>query len=231
MWGPDEFGELGDGAPASAVASPTSIAGEWRELSANYYDTAGIKADGTLWKWGANDSGQIGDGTTDQRFSPVQIGTDDGWAHVAAGRYHSLAVKTDGSLWAWGYNADGELGDGTRVSSKVPVRVGTGNDWRSVTANFYGSFAIKTDGSLWAWGANASGELGIPGGLGSLVPVQISSDSWAMVSSSVFLAGAAPTDLNLAAETTRCRSCAASRPQANASLFISTAAPLSSIAF
>ena len=89
-----------------------------------------MKADGTLWAWGYNGYGQLGDGTTSQQNSPVQVGT--GFASVAAGDCHTLAVKTDGTLWAWGVNAYGQLGDGTTIQQTLAgagrdrVRVGRG---------------------------------------------------------------------------------------------------------
>ncbi len=74
--------------------------------------SATVKTDSTLWAWGRNWYGQVGDGTTIDKWSPVQIGTDMDWAGVAAGSDHTVAVKTDGTLWAWGYNYRGQLGNG-----------------------------------------------------------------------------------------------------------------------
>jgi YD repeat-containing protein len=80
-----------------------------------------LQSDGTLWAWGWNFYGQLGDGTNTDRIAPVQIGT--GFASVAAGDSHTVAVKTDGTLWAWGYNGDGRLGDGTNTNRAAPVRI------------------------------------------------------------------------------------------------------------
>ena len=81
-----------------------------------------IKTNGTLWGWGDNGSGQLGDGTTVEKDSPEQIGTDDDWAVVTAGEGHTLAIKTNGTLWAWGNNELGQLGDGT-AWQVVPERI------------------------------------------------------------------------------------------------------------
>ena len=71
-----------------------------------------VKTDGTLWAWGNNGYGQLGNGTTTQQNAPVQVGTDTHWASVAAVAYQTVAVKTDRTLWAWGYDYYGQLGDG-----------------------------------------------------------------------------------------------------------------------
>jgi alpha-tubulin suppressor-like RCC1 family protein len=119
-----------------------------------------VKADGSLWAWGINTYGAIGDGTTETRVVPTRIGTDTGWVAVASGVYSSLALRSDGSLWAWGSNVAGQLGDGTTTDRSVPTRVGIDNDWAAIAAGSAFSLALKSDGSLWAWGHNGSGRLG-----------------------------------------------------------------------
>ncbi len=115
-----------------------------------------IRADGTLWAWGLNFFGRLGDGTTFSKSSPVRIGTESNWKTVSTGNYHSLAVKADGTLWAWGENEHGQLGDGTTIDKISPVRIGTGNNWKTISAGDGYSLAIKTDGTLWAWGYHNS---------------------------------------------------------------------------
>jgi len=129
---------------------------EMQRLAAGNNHSLAIKTDGTLWAWGYNDRGQLGDGTSTNRSTPVQVLTEV--AAVAAGEEHSLAIKTDGSLWAWGSNLGGKLGDGTRTDRWTPVQVLT--DVAAVAAGVYHTLAIKTDGSLWAWGSNSYGQLG-----------------------------------------------------------------------
>jgi alpha-tubulin suppressor-like RCC1 family protein len=94
----------------------------WALVSADI-TSAAIKTDGSLWAWGLNGYGQVGDGTTTERHSPVRIGTENTWIFVSAGGGHSLALKTDGSLWAWGHNDYGQLGDGTTTDRHSPVRI------------------------------------------------------------------------------------------------------------
>jgi hypothetical protein len=143
----------------------------WWKVAAGSNHTVGIRPDGTLWAWGDNGIGQLGDGTTTSRSAPVQVGS--GFASVAAGPYHTVAVKTDGTLWAWGYNGNGQLGDGTTTQRVAPVQVGSG--FASVAAGYYHTVAVKTDGTLWAWGYNGNGQLGDGTTTQRVVPVQVGS--------------------------------------------------------
>jgi hypothetical protein len=130
------------------------------QVAAGAYHTLEVRSDGTLWAWGNNGSGMLGDGTGNSRNTPIQICVDTDWALVAVGYEHSLAVKTDCSLWAWGSNVDSKLGDGTTTGKNIPIMVGDDSDWAQVSAGYYHSLALKNDGTLWAWGFNGNGELG-----------------------------------------------------------------------
>jgi len=92
------------------------------KIAAGAVHSLALKTDGTLWAWGFNAYGQLGDGTQVDKNIPVLIGSD--YATIAAGSIHTLALKTDGTLWAWGFNGDGELGDGTVVNKFAPVQIG-----------------------------------------------------------------------------------------------------------
>lgn len=116
-----------------------------------------IKSDGTLWAWGLNDSGQLGDGTTINKSAPVQVST--GYVQVAAGYGFSLALQADGTLMGWGRNNLGQLGVGDIAATSTPLLVG--HNFKQVSAGPLHALAIKTDNSLWAWGANTSGQLGV----------------------------------------------------------------------
>jgi len=129
--------------------------------------TAVIRPDGSLWSWGENVFGQVGDGTVNLRNIPIKIGTDVTWTNVSAGLFHTAAIKADGSLWVWGDNSRGQLGVGSAVPSvAAPVRVGTETNWAAVSAGDFHTLALKTDGSLWGWGDNSTGQVGD----GSVVP-------------------------------------------------------------
>ncbi len=128
-------------AHAATLAIPQIAAGTEHALA--------LKSDGSLWAWGSNRVGVVGDGTSTMRSRPVQVGTD--FIYIAAGGYQSFAVKWDGSLWAWGMNNAGQLGDGTTENRSAPVKIGSGFV-RVATAGDH-TVALKADGSLWFWGA------------------------------------------------------------------------------
>jgi alpha-tubulin suppressor-like RCC1 family protein len=150
---------------------------DWQSASAGDTYSVAIKLNGTMWAWGDNESGQLGDGTTTTRLLPVQVGTDTDWAVVSAGMdAHTLALKKDGTLWAFGFNWMGQLGTGTDVQQNTPVRIGGAADWARIAAGFWSSLATKSDGSLWAWGQN-DGLWGNGKNEYIAVPVRIS-DGW-----------------------------------------------------
>jgi hypothetical protein len=95
----------------------------WQSVSAGNYHTLAIKTDGSLWAWGYNFEGQLGDGTNISKNSPVQIDSTTNWQSVPAGSLHTLAIKADGSLWAWGINLNGALGDGTNINKNTPTEL------------------------------------------------------------------------------------------------------------
>lgn len=144
----------------------------------------GLQTNGTLWSWGENTSGQLGQGDNVSVSNPVQVGVDSDWAMVAAGDGHNLAIRENGTLWAWGSNGNDQLGAG--ISDFLifsPIQVGTDNDWAIVSAGNKHSVGIKNDGTLWAWGDNFYNQVGDGTSIDRNTPTLISSDTdWEFLS-------------------------------------------------
>ena len=147
---------------SSDVAAPMVAAGGRH--------TVALKKDGTVWTWGYNANCELGDGTTDTKYYPVQVVTGEQKSstgfleniiQVAAGAYHNLALAKDGTVWAWGYGSHGELGNRIMSNSSLPVKVIGVSDVVSIAAGYYNSFAVRKDGTVWSWGYNNYGQLGL----------------------------------------------------------------------
>jgi alpha-tubulin suppressor-like RCC1 family protein len=173
-WGYNDYGQLGDNTYVGKL-SPVTVAGggiNWKQVAGGNYHTAAIKTDGTLWAWGYNLQGQIGDNTTVSKSSPVTtVGGGTNWKQVACGDDHTAALKTDGTLWVWGDNNYQQLGDGTAgsVDKSSPVTTaGGGTNWKQVSCGSRYTIALKTNGTLWGWGFNPDGGVntGSPTSLG-----------------------------------------------------------------
>ena len=192
-WGDNDNGEMGIGTTVSSnvpeqVLGPGSVGTLTGVVSiASGFDTAyALKADGTVWAWGENTSGQVGDGTTTGRTTPVQVvgpggsGFLTGVTALAGGYFHALALKSDGTVWTWGSNSQGELGNGTKVNSPTPVQVvGSGGVGAlgavtAVAGGFGHSLALMSNGTADAWGAGGWGQLGDGATNDSATPVQVS---------------------------------------------------------
>ena len=132
---------------------------------------------GSLRGWGDNGFGQLGDGTTTTRLTPVKVKLPPGTTVTAvrAGCFHSLALTATGHVLGWGYNGDGELGDGTTTSTLTPVKVKLppGTTVTAVRAGCFHSLALTATGHVLAWGSGSQGQLGNGSTLGSDVPVTV----------------------------------------------------------
>jgi len=152
----------------TSMASPTQGL-----LAGGEYHSLAVRADGTVWAWGYNTSGQLGNNSTTSSSVPVAVSGLSGASAVSAGAFHSLALKSDGTVWAWGQNVHGQLGNNTTTNSSVPVQVTGLTGVVSVAGGAIHSVALKSDGTVWTWGGNAQGQLGINSTTDSLVPVQV----------------------------------------------------------
>ena len=110
------------GSPAGSAAVPGPTATHVTAVSAGGFQSLAVRSDGTVWAWGANGSGELGDGTTTDRRTPVQVSGLTSAVAVSGGGYFSLALLADGTVWAWGYNHSGQLGDGTTATRRRPCR-------------------------------------------------------------------------------------------------------------
>jgi alpha-tubulin suppressor-like RCC1 family protein len=199
-WGRNNYGQLGDSTTASKSSPIQTIAGDtiWKQVTCGYMHTAAIKTDGTLWTWGYNYFGQLGNNTTISKSSPIQtIAGGTNWKQVSGGSSHIAAIKTDGTLWNWGYNGDGRLGDSTISHRSSPIQtIAGGTNWKQVSGGFFHTAAIKTDGTLWNWGDNYYGQLGNNTTISKSSPIQTiaGGTNWKQVSCSQYHTAAIKTD-------------------------------------
>ena len=161
MWGYNSDGQLGLN-NGTNISSPTQIPGEWSSaryaITHSSLNSGGVKTDGTLWLWGQNDQGQLGQGNNTKQASPVQVpGTT--WSSISNGSNFYCALETDGSASACGNNNYGQLGlNDTTNRNTFQTIPGT---WSRFSASVgTAGLGVKTDGTLWTWGRNNSGQLG-----------------------------------------------------------------------
>ena len=178
-WGYNYDGELGD-ATTTDRATPVAVSGLGTgvaAVNAGGYHTCALTGAGAVWCWGYNLSGQLGDGTTTDRATPVAVSSlGSGVAAVAAGGYHTCALTGAGAVWCWGGNYYGELGDGTTTSRRdTPVAVsGLASGVGGITAGNYHTCAVSGTGAVWCWGWNDVGQLGEGVAVWSTTPVAVS---------------------------------------------------------
>lgn len=166
-WGSNAFGQLGIGnttnhsSPVRVTALGTSVT----SVSAGNLHTCAIKSDGTVWCWGSNGNGRLGNGGTTNRTSPVRVtGLPTTAMEVSAGYSHTCARTSDRKLWCWGSDFFGQLGNGVSGSGhdrSTPLQVTSlGSTVLGVSAGGNFTCAVKTNGSLYCWGRDIEGQLG-----------------------------------------------------------------------
>ncbi len=169
-WGWNDNGNhsgiLGQGNQTN-YSSPRQIgsATNWSHIQTSGDVVLATKTDGTLWSWGINESGQLGQNNSPSnlfRDEPMQIGSDSDWDTGAdkmrtSSRYNVGAIKTDGTLWTWGSNSYGQLGQNNRITRSSPRQVpGT---WTQFSTRHDCCFALNSDNEVWVWGRNHQGQL------------------------------------------------------------------------
>ncbi|MEC4050285.1 T9SS type A sorting domain-containing protein [Flavobacterium sp. SUN046] len=166
LWGSgyNVYGALGIGSVVANTSVFTQIgtATNWKEVAAGETYGIGLREDYTMWAWGFNQYYDLGDGTTTQRNSPVQIGTTADWKTICATRLQcNFAIKTNGTLWGWGINSGAVLGDSSVSAWSVPTLRDTAMDWDKLALGLgYHVLALKTNKTLWAWGVGDFGQTG-----------------------------------------------------------------------
>lgn len=134
-----------------AVPVRVGSASDWSSVSAGWQHACGVRAGGQLWCWGFNNSGQLGNGSTNNSGNPVRVGSASDWLSVSAGAFtHSCGLRAGGNVWCWGANDWAQLGVSNTNPSSVPVLVGSG--FTSVAAGGYHSCGIRNGGQMWCWG-------------------------------------------------------------------------------
>lgn len=188
-WGNNTAGELGNGTISSEITYLPSQIGtdnDWVSISAGHDYSAAIKSNGTLWTWGLNISGGLGNGTLDENLAttivPTQPNTDTDWKVVWASHSNTVALKTNGTLWATGEGDYGQIGNGLFEDQTEFTQVGIDTDWINVAVGGFAVTAIKADGTLWSWGENTVGGLGDGSNEFSAVPIKISDENWVSIS-------------------------------------------------
>jgi alpha-tubulin suppressor-like RCC1 family protein len=147
--------------------------------------TVYAKRDGTLWAWGKNDDGQLGDGTTASRSTPVKITGVSNVKAVAAGYDHTVVLTTDGKVYTWGNNSNGQLGDGSTTGRTTPAQVGGADisNIKAIDAGYKYTIALGSDGTVWTWGYNNKGQLGNNTQTDSYTPQQVGTLSGSVIAS------------------------------------------------
>ncbi|MFW6056818.1 MAG: RCC1-like domain-containing protein [Chloroflexota bacterium] len=170
-WGWNWEGQLGDGSSGADTNrnTPYQVSGLSSVVAAagGEHHSLALLADGTVWAWGFNPQGQLGNGNYEDKLTPVYVidgrpaNKLSGVSAIAAGKYHSLALKSDGTVLAWGCNWYGQLGDDSTTDSPQYVQVTGLGDVAGVAAGCWHSLALKTDGTVWGWGSGSNGRLAI----------------------------------------------------------------------
>lgn len=161
-WGSNGNGQLGNIKVEGISRTPVPVAdlSGVAMVSAGSYHSLAVREDGTVWSWGLNEDGQLGDGTTSNRDYPVQVKSLSGIMAIAGGTSHSVALKEDGTVWTWGSNQWGQLGNGTLESAATPIQVMGLSSVTAVASKGLHTLALLSNGKVKAWGSGEFGQLG-----------------------------------------------------------------------
>jgi len=185
-WGANPIGQLGIGDVAGDQWTPQRVGADsdWIALAARARHTCGLRADHSLWCWGDNSDGQVGQGDAGNSYrAPRQVAHPDsaGWRAVGTGAIHSCAIDDDERLFCWGDNQQGKLGLGDDGDRTTPARVGGDGGWREVYGGWNHTCGLRADGGLWCWGANTQGQLGLGDDADRVAPSAVAGGPWSAV--------------------------------------------------
>jgi alpha-tubulin suppressor-like RCC1 family protein len=175
-WGSDEFGQLGNGSRNENAESPVLVRGLQRgagPVAAGADHSLALRGGGGISAWGSNETGQLGDGTTEDSDVPLTVSGLSAATAISAGYGFSLALPGNGTVMAWGNNASGQLGDGSFTRRQVPAAVRGLSTVTAIAAGANFSLALLSNGTVMAWGNNAAGQLGNGSFTSSNVPVEV----------------------------------------------------------
>jgi alpha-tubulin suppressor-like RCC1 family protein len=161
-WGANQSGQIGDRSTVNRFGSTQvhGLTADAKQAAAGSSHSMVLKTDGTVWAWGDNSFGQIGNGTTWPYGEPERVSGLSDVTQISANGTTSMALKSDGTVWAWGANFAGKLGDGTTVHRSAPVQVVGLTGITRIAAGGMHGLALKSDGTVWAWGDSTRGQLG-----------------------------------------------------------------------
>ena len=178
-WGYNGYGQVGSGSAHGDPSTPlrVSTGTRYTAIAAGGYHSLALDADGNLWSWGDDRSGQLGNGAPGTVVrAPAQVSTGTSYNAIAAGSTHSIALDTEGTLWSWGDDGSEQLGNGAATGDViVPTPVTTGTTYVALAAATGYSITLDSDGNLWTWGTEYAGQLGNGASTSPVnVPTQVS---------------------------------------------------------
>lgn len=173
--GTNDFGQLGNGTFESEAIEPKVIRGldGIIAVSTGINHSVALKNDGTVWTWGYNGFGQLGNGTLQNSAVPHQVAGLSNVKAIASGSSHIVALKNDGTVWSWGANHSGQVGNGKNLDCLTPTQVSGLQNITEIVAGAYNTAALNKDGTVWSWGFNGMGQLGNGGNERSNIPVKV----------------------------------------------------------
>ena len=175
-WGDNSRGQLGDGNSTVDQITPIQVPGfdSIITIDAGWNHSLALKDDGTIWVWGQNEHGELGDSTYLLKDYPIKVQGLTNMLDVKGGGWHSVALRNDSTVWTWGFNDFGQLGNGNLNTTPWPVQVVGLSGIVSIESGRHHSFALDKDGVLWGWGYNFYNSLGTTSPPNQSTPIQAS---------------------------------------------------------